>query len=359
MKTHVALKTLGLTATIALTLAGCGGSSTSGSGAVTPTNQFVMAKLVADTAGAGAAHTDANFVNPWGLAFSPTGEFWSANNGTGTSSLFDSTGAIVGTTVAVPGATAGSNGAPTGAVYNGSSDFAIGGIYPAQFMFCSPLGLITGWWNGATASVVADQSASHAAYLGLAIGSVGANRYIYATNFASGGIDVFDKSFTKTPMAFIDPTMPAGFAPFGIENLGGQIYVTYAKVNTTTHHDDPGPGNGYVSVFNTDGTFVKRFASQGALNSPWGLAMAPGGIGAYSNAILVGNFGDGKINAYDSSGAYLGALNDTTGNPIVIDGLWAIKFGNGALAGSTTKLYFTAGPSSETHGLFGSLTYQP
>ena len=356
MKLSVGFLGLGGLTALTFALSGCFGSSSSNNNPA-PNNKFVLAALVADTAAGGAAHTDPNLVNPWGLAFSPSGPFWVANNGSNTATIYDSTGTTVGPAVTVPGPV---SGVPTGQVYNGTNDFKIGGLSPALFLFSSESGVITGWYTGGTAAVVANQTAASASYKGLAIGSVGSTNYIYATNFHSGGIDVFSGTFVKQPFTFTDPALPAGYAPFGIENIGGQLYVTYA-VKGASGDDVAGAGNGIVDVFTTNGAFVKRLVSNGALNSPWGLAMAPNGFGDFSGALLVGNFGDGKINAYNpSTGAFVGTLmNGNSGNPVVIGGLWALKFGNGGLAGSTTNLYFTAGTGSEAHGTFGSLTLMP
>ena len=203
-----------------------------------------------------------------------------------------------------------------------------------------------------TAILAADNSASGAVYKGLALGN-----FLYATNFHEARVDAFDKTFAPASLSgsFTDPNIPAGFAPFGIANIGGSLYVTYAKQDEDQHDDVKGPGNGYVDVFDTNGTLVRRFASQGTLNSPWAVVRAPAGFGSLGDTILVGNFGDGHINAFDpNSGNLLGALTDGH-HPIAIDGLWGLSFGNGASAGDVNTLFFTAGPGDEEHGLFGSL----
>ncbi len=204
--------------------------------------------------------------------------------------------------------------------------------------------------------------ASGAVYKGLAIGSVGTDNFLYAANFHAGTIDVFDKNFAPASLAgsFSDPRIPTGFAPFNIQNLEGKLYVTYAKQDATKHDDVAGKGNGFVDVFDTDGNFIQHVASRGHLNSPWGLVFAPADFGRFSNDLLVGNFGDGRINAYSWEGDHFhfhGQLRGPDGQPITIDGLWALRFGNGAPnSGPTNFLFFTAGINGEDDGLFGSLS---
>ena len=207
-----------------------------------------------------------------------------------------------------------------------------------------------------------DLSALGAVYKGLALGSSGGKNYLYAANFSAGRVDVFDANFVPVALAgtFTDPNLPAGFAPFNVQNVGGKLYVTYAVQDAAKHDDVSGPGNGYVNVFDTSGQLLQRFASQGPLNSPWGVVLAPAGFGGFGGALLVGNFGDGRINAFNpTTGAWLGALQDGSGKAIAIDGLWGLTFGNGTKAGDTHTLYFTAGIAGsgtvEDHGLFGSI----
>jgi hypothetical protein len=203
-------------------------------------------------------------------------------------------------------------------------------------------------------------------YKGLALASDANGAFLYAADFHNGKIDVFDSSFNPVSQAgaFVDPSIPAGFAPFGVHFLAGNLYVTYAMQDDLKHDDVPGPGSGFINVFDPAGHLVKRFASNGPLNSPWGMALAPAGFGPFSGALLIGNFGDGRVNAFDpTSGAYLGALHDTQNNPLSIEGLWDIKFGNGGRGGDANRLYFTAGISGggsvEDHGLFGSISAVP
>jgi uncharacterized protein (TIGR03118 family) len=203
-----------------------------------------------------------------------------------------------------------------------------------------------------------DRSSTGAIYKGLAIAASPAGVHIYAANFHSGTIEVFDTNFNLVTLAgiFSDPTIPAGFAPFNIQNINGQLFVTYARQDAAREDDVPGPGAGYVNVFDTNGILVRRFASAGTLNAPWGVVRAPAGFGGFSNNLLIGNFGDGKINAFDPvSGAFRGQLENGKGRAIQIDGLWALVFGNGGTGGDTDKLYFTAGIEDEKHGLFGQI----
>jgi len=255
--------------------------------------------------------------------------------------------------------------APTGAIFNNTTGFVVG-TAPARFIFASEDGTITAWNSGTTAVLEVDNSGSDTIYKGLALASSGANNYLYAADFHNGKIDIFDSNFAPATLAgsFSDPTIPAGFAPFDIQAIGGNLYVTYAKQDDQKEDDVPGIGNGFINVFDTSGTFLKRFASNGSLNSPWGLTMAPASFGPFGGALLVGNFGDGAINAFDpTTGALLGQLEDPKGNVISIQGLWDLKFGNGTKAGDTNSVYFTAGIAGsgaiEDHGLFGSLSFLP
>jgi len=315
--------------------------------------------LVAD--GAGAAPTaDASLVNAWGLVAGPTTPWWSSNNGTNTSTLYNGAGAKQALTVSVPGG-------PTGAVFNGAAtDFVVsqaGKSGAARFLFATEGGQILGWSptvNGTTAIAGVDSSASGAVYKGLA---TAADR-LYATDFHNGHVDVFDKSFAPVSLPFSDPKLPKGYAPFGIQALAGSIFVTYAKQDGAKKDDVPGGGAGYVDQFTTEGQLVARVASGGRKNAPpnapWGLAMAPTSFGVFSGDLLIGNFGNGRVSAYQDRGGgkwvYKGQLRRGDQTLITIDGLWAIEFGNGAAAGPATSLFFTAGPSDEAHGRFGSIT---
>ena len=329
-------------------------------------NAYVVTNLVSDGF-VPAAHTDPNLVNGWGITAGPTTPWWVANNGTDTSTLYDGTGAARPLVVNVPGA-------PTGTVFNGTSDFVVTdgtSSGAARFLFANEAGMIFGWNpnvplppTSTQAQLGADRSNVGAVYKGLAIGQVGTANYLYATDFHNGRIDVFDGMFTLQSWsgAFKDPRLPHGYAPFGIQNIGGRIFVTYAKQQPNSDDELAGPGRGFVSVFGTDGTFQGRVASRGRLNAPWGLAMAPAGFGRFSGDLLVGNFGDGRINAYrweHHEWELDGTLRGTNHKPISIDGLWGIGFGNGSASGPTTTLYFAAGPDDEAHGLFGSVSVAP
>ena len=236
---------------------------------------------------------------------------------------------------------------------------------PSLFIFTAEDGTLSGWnpkVDLTNAILTVDNSASGAVYKGLALGSSGSQNFLFATNFNAGVVDVYDanfhwvRSFTDKKLAHTCPLSGQCYAPFGIRNIGGLLYVTFALQKPDKHDDMAGPGHGFVDVFNTNGHLLKRLIAHGALNSPWGLALAPSDFGRFSHALLVGNFGNGWSNAFDpDSGAFLGSLKDKHGNPIAIDGLWALTFGNGARAGETDTLFFTAGPNEESHGLFGSI----
>ena len=314
-----------------------------------------------------AEHRDTNLVNPWGISFSPTGPFWVSDNGTGLVTAYDGNGqpapAAGPIIVTIPPPGGGSPpSAPTGQVYNATSGFLLDGVNKAIFLFATEDGTISGWnsvVNAKNAVIKVDNSASGAIYKGLAIGGTG---FLYAADFHGRKIDWFNSSFTPVvdPTKFvIDATIPLDFAPFNIQNLGGLLYVTYAKQDADKEDDVAGAGFGYVDVFDLSGVLVRHFASQGTLNAPWGLAIAPPNFGDFSNALLVGNFGDGRINAFKlSDGTFLGQMLEPSGRPLEIDGLWGLTFGNGGQAGSLDILYFTAGIDDENHGLFGQIRPQ-
>jgi uncharacterized protein (TIGR03118 family) len=329
-------------------------------GAVVPTQVYTQSNLVSDIPGV-ARITDPNLVNPWGLAAGPTTPLWIANNGTNTSTLY--TGGVNGSIPAIVPLVVGTPDAdPSGLVFNPSGDFLIhqgDATVSAKFIFDSESGKILAWAPtmppAANATVV--DSSPDAVYKGLAIAKTSGGWMLYATNFHQGEVEVYNSHFKEVtpPGSFEDPNIPEGFAPFGIQAIGGMLYVTYAKQDEARHDDVAGPGNGFVDVYDLSGHLVKRLISQGDLNSPWGLALAPAGFGAFSGDLLVGNFGDGMIHAYDpSSGAEQGTLTNADGNPITISGLWGLMFGNG-VAGTPTSLLFTAGLAGESHGLFGEI----
>jgi uncharacterized protein (TIGR03118 family) len=334
---------------------------------------YVQTNLVSDVPG--LAHTtDPNLINPWGVAFVPGGPFWVANNNSGFATVYDAagnpfpSGSPIIVKIPPPNATPAATAAPTGIVANNTGDFVVtagNNSGPAQFIFATEDGTISAWNQSvnATAAILEvdnPNTTSGSVYKGLALGSNASGNFLFATNFRLGTIDVFDKTFTKTTLAghFTDSNLPAGFAPFGIQNIGGQLFVSYAKQDPAKqNHDDlGGPGNGFIDIFDTNGTLVKRLVSQGNLNSPWGMVIAPSGFGELSNDLLVGNFKDGHINAFDpSNGTFLGQLNDPTGNPVTNSGVWNLTFGNGGTAGDPHTLFFSAGIRSKASGLFGSL----
>ena len=312
-----------------------------------------------------AAHTDANLVNAWGIAFNPTGAVWVANNGSGTSTLYDGAGNLIPLVVTVPGpVTSADPGKPTGIIFTGSAEFVVtlgAKQGPSRFIFATEQGTIAGWAPAVDmthAITVVDNSQQEAIYKGLALGANGNGNLLYATDFHNGKIDVFDSKFHAVPSLgkFIDPYVPPGFAPFGIQTLNGNIYVTYAKQDADKEDDVSGRGVGVVDVFDPNGFLLRRIATGGPLNAPWGLTLAPAGFGRFANALLIGNFGDGRINAYDPvTGWYLGRLRGKDHRSLAIEGLWGLAFGNGFAGQPVNTLYFTAGPGDEAHGLYGSI----
>jgi uncharacterized protein (TIGR03118 family) len=349
-------------------------------------NKYVQHNLVSDLAGI-ADHLDPCLINPWGIVPSPTSPFWVSANGTGLSTLYDGNGGPASLIVTIPGPASaqspaqqcGKNafgpGAPSGVIFNDTASFMLGAA-PASFIFSSEQGVIVGW-NGAagkTGVIMADRSSAGAVYKGLATATRSEGPLLYAADFGNGKVDVFDGNMNPVsfPGGFSDASIPAGFAPFNIQNLGGSLYVTYARQNAQHHDDVAGPGNGYVDVYDFNGVLLQRLGAAGPLNSPWGMAMAPAGFGDFAGALLVGNFGDGAINAFDPvSGRLLGALSDGTGAAIHISGLWGLMFGNGSRAnpaappagGDANTLYFAAGIAGpdtvESHGLLGTIQPAP
>ncbi len=318
--------------------------------------QFLQRNIVSDIPGLAEIH-DSNLVNPWGVAYGPTGAFWSANAGTNTATLYNVNGATGAASVAP--LVVHTPGPISGQVFNGGGGFAISGG-PSRFLFGGLDGNLYAWNPAQGTGAVTAHPGTGKPYTGLGKGQSGGSAFLYAASPMTGKVDVFDSGFNKVTLAgsFTDPALPAGFAPFNVQNIGGQLYVAYA--------DFRGPG-GAVSVFNTDGAFVRRFATGGTLLNPWGMAQAPVDFGKFSNALLIGNFNDGDaalgpgyINAFDPvTGAFLGLLDDPSGNPIAVDGLWEILFGNGGQGGVRNQLYFSAGIEDEKHGLFGSLQAVP
>ena len=318
------------------------------------TGNYVQNNLVSDVAGFNAARIDPTLVNAWGIAINPTGIFWINSNGGNNSEVFNMDGTPRRAPVSVP--------SPSGIVFNSTTDFIITATHQvSRFIFASEDGKIYAWASGNSAIPVVDRSSFNAVYKGIELANDGSANYLFATDFHNGKIDVFDKNFNLVnTKPFIDPNIPSGFAPFNIRLIDNALYVTYAKQLAPDNHDDQkGPGNGFVNIFGTDGSLLKRFVSQGVLNSPWGIEKAPGGFGQGDDIILVGNFGDGHINVFkEDGGKFLRPLK-SKGMPIMIDGLWAITFPDNRVPGDNpNKLYFTAGPNDEGDGLFGYLIQQ-
>lgn len=352
---------------------GGGGSKQSVTVTVDAATAYVSKTLVGNTAGTGVT-TGANLVNPWGIVFAK-GPVWIANNGTQTSTLYDgngfpqpTTGALV---VTLPPDPSGNGFAPTGIVSNRSTDFVVasgGKQAPASFIYSGESGRIAGWARSVapTAAIVAYADSGGAVYKGLTIANNGNGNFLYATDFHNNKVDVFNAVFVKqsataTSFQFVDPNLPAGYAPFGIRampnGIGGatQIYVTYAQQAGAGNAN--GPGLGLVDVYDVNGKFLQHLVPVGsALNAPWGVALAPADFGTLSGAVLVGNFGDGKINGYDaSSGRFLGSITDSTGAAFAVPGLWGIAFGNDALSQPHNTLFFAAGTNDETNGVYGRI----
>jgi uncharacterized protein (TIGR03118 family) len=353
-------------------------------------NAYLVTNLVSDLKGV-AAFQDKVLMNSWGVTFTPAGSpFWIADNATGCATLYDGDGTIVPLQVNIPLPTGvpatdckpvdpknppnPTPAAPTGTVWNPASAFTVPGTkIAAVFIFDTEDGTVSAWAPGLSPSnnavIAVDNSkvpnaTNGAVYKGLAFGvNAKLGPLLFATNFRAGTVDVFGPPGTQgglfTPVTtgggFSDPFIPTGFAPFGIQNINGNLYVTYAKQNGVKHDDVAGPGNGFVDVFDTDGNLVQRLASRGVLNSPWGVARASAAFGRFSGDILIGNFGNGQINAFDQDGHLDDTLKGLNHKPLTIDGLWTLTLGGGAKSNPDT-LYFTAGPNGETDGLFGTIT---
>jgi uncharacterized protein (TIGR03118 family) len=317
-------------------------------------NRYQISKLVSDIPGL-ASHTDSHLVNPWGIAFNPNGFVWVANNETGTSTLYDGAGNPSATlpVVNVPGK-------PTGIVFNGTNDFAITPGNPARFLFASEDGSILGWSPAVDVlNAVTVIPSNGAVYKGLALAGNGEGNFIYAADFLHKRIDVFDAKFEPVSMPFDDPAIPPQFSPFNITAIQGDLYVAYAQLGDDAE-EIAGRGLGFVDVFDANGILIRRVATRGPLDAPWGMALAPASFGKFANRLLVGNFGNGRINAYDAhSGEFKGTLRGTDNKPLEIEGLWGLAFGNGILDQPTGTLFFAAGIEDETHGLYGSIEQAP
>ncbi len=324
---------------------------------------YVEFDLVSDLA-SNAPVQDSRLVNPWGIVAGPE-SIWVNDNGPGLTTVYSPSGHPSAFSISIPG-TNGGSGTPSGLVFNNTGSFVVtngSASAPSTFMMATEDGTIAAWSesiSGSNAVIVVDNSGSGAVYKGLAIATdTNGNPNLYAANFHAGTIDMFNSQF-QFVSSFTDANVPTNFAPFNIRNIQGRLFVTFALQKLPDAHDDQsGAGNGFVDVFDTDGTLLRRFASNGPLNSPWGMAVAPKDFGQFSGALLVGNFGDGKINAFDLlSGKFLGALTDASGNDIVISGLWGLTFEREPVEGReceyfAQRLYFSAGLNDEADGLLG------
>jgi uncharacterized protein (TIGR03118 family) len=369
MKALRSRRILGPGAIVIVAVLGLGILLTRQAPAAAPGGSYLQTNIVSDVKGT-ALVTDPQLINPWGIVAGPQTPFWIADNNSGVSTLYTGAGAPfpgapASVTIPAPaGSASNAAGAPTGVVFNGSSNFIVhqgSASGPSLFLFATEDGTIAGWSPAASVAsgiIAVDKSAEGAVYKGLAIAADGSQPRLFGANFRENTIDAFDGNFQPVVNAgaFTDSMIPAEFAPFNIANLNGKLYVTYAKQNGAKHDDVAGSGNGFVDVYDLNGKLLSRLIARGALDSPWGLAVAPASFGAFANDLLVGNFGDGKINAYDPvSGKLLGSLNDQHGKALHSEGLWGLAFGNGPSAGDANTLFFTAGIGGEKHGLFGSV----
>jgi uncharacterized protein (TIGR03118 family) len=348
------LLTVGLTVATAVGLA----LPAVGASAGIARGSFRETDLVSNIPGR-AQHLDPNLVNPWGISASSSSPMWVSDNNAGVSTLYNGAGNAIPLVVTIPKPDGSDGGTPTGTVFNGN-----GGAFKGdRFLFATEDGTIAGWnpaVNLRRARIEVDRSTVGlgAVYKGLAIGNNGVADHIYASNFRFATIEVFDAGYNMVTLSgsFMDPGIPAGFAPFNIQNLGGVLYVTYAMQKPDKHDDQSGPGLGFVDAYDLNGNLLRRVASGGTLNSPWGLAIAPATFGNFHDNLLVGNFGDGRINAFSlRTGAFRGQLKSETSAPIDIPGLWGLQFGNGGQGASPNTLYFAAGINDEQDGLFGSI----
>lgn len=324
---------------------------------------FDQTNLVSSVPGL-AAHTDPNLINPWGVAFSPTSPFWMANQNSATTTLYDGAGNLIelggNPAITIPGG-ASTTAGPTGDVFNSTSGFQVNGT-AAHFIFANLNGTISGWTGGGSAVLASAATTPGATFTGLALASNGGSNYLYAADSTSliGKIDVFNSSFQPVALStgsfagnFTDPKGLPGYVPFNIQLISGQLYVAYANLNP----DGSSNPGGYVDIYNTDGTFVKRLASGGALNAPWGFAVAPANFGSFGGDLLIANNGNGWINAFNpTTGAFIGSLDGSDGQPLAYDDLWSIDFRTGGPNVNTDALYFVEGINNDSDGLFGELT---
>jgi uncharacterized protein (TIGR03118 family) len=317
---------------------------------------FTQVNLVGNNDEYDPVRIDPLLVNAWGIAFSSI-SIWVSAEATGVSTVYNKDGNQLLAPVNIPTPTAMTGGHPTGQVFHAGRGFRLinGNGNPARFIFAGADGVISGWNGGVQAFRAINDPGE--AYLGIALAKNGADSLLYIANFSENEIEVYDTAWNEVSMTFEDPNLPSGYAPFNIQTIDNKLYVMYAKVGSNGE-EEVGPGKGFVDIYNTDGTFMSRFVSRGQLNAPWGIAKAPAafwGDDGMPGSILVGNFGDGRINVYDSNGNFLGQLRQS-GNPIVIEGLWGISFAPAVPAFHQNVLYFAAGPDDEEEGLFGYIT---
>ena len=353
----------------AATVVSCGGGGSTSMGTNPPTSGFVATHLVSNTNTStnpySSSNVDPNLVNAWGIAFNPQGFVWVANNGTSTSTLYDGNGVPQSLIVSIPPGSAG-RARPTGIAFNGAAAFNVsqGGVSGASaFIFVGEAGTVSGWSPGVntnSAILVVDGAAQGKVYKGLALSTVAGAPRLYATDFHNGAVDVLDTTVAPVVVAgaFTDSSLPAGYSPFGIQAIGNRIFVTFAMKNPASNAEVVGPGLGAVDIFDPSGSLVTRLvAPGGSLNAPWGLAVAPANFGPSSNALLVGNFGDGTINAFNATtGASMGPLTES-GAPLAISGLWGLAFGNGINVQPTNTLFYTAGPAGGNNGVYGRIDF--
>jgi uncharacterized protein (TIGR03118 family) len=349
-----------LAATLACALLAVGAAP-----AARPGNHYAVTPLASDVPGLAPA-TDSNLQNTWGLARGAATPWWIANNGTASTSVYTA----AGTRVDIGGLPAqGVPGDPTGAVFSGiAGQFQVGtaadptALGTSNFVFDGEDGTISAWRIGSTAAQVTVPATGGAVFKGLAISNGSSGPRLYATDFANGRVDVFDGSWNpvNVPRAFVDPRLPKHYAPFGIQTIGDRVFVTYAKQQAGSTDEAHGRGLGIVDVYDLDGNFLGRVAQHGQLDAPWGLAWAPASFGRFGGDLLVGNFGDGRINAYremkNGRFEHRGTLHSARHGKLSIDGLWALEFGNAGANGDPQTLFFTAGIQDEAHGLFGTIT---
>jgi uncharacterized protein (TIGR03118 family) len=329
-------------------------------------NVYIVTNLISDDGSVPGTVADPNLINGWGITASATSPWWVSSADMSVATLYTGAGVVNSLVVNV-------SGNPTGTVFYGGAGFLVTNgttTAPARFMFAAEDGSISGWNPGvlppagappSTQAWVGLPASGGASYKGLALAQTADGDFLYAADFHNAKVDIVNSTWdvVSTPTTFVDPHLPKGYAPFGIQNINGRIFVTYGKQDEEAEEEVTGRGLGVVSVFDTAGAFLGRVATGGALNAPWGVALAPDGFGRFSGDLLVGNFGDGRINAFDfETFEPRGHLKGADHKPIVVDGLWGIGFGNDAGSGSTKALYFAAGPEDETHGLFGKIDAQ-